>query len=62
MEFKKGDRVLITGNIDDYTYHLDGKIGIVICSRPDHNDIEVKVPGTSGTWMIWNHNATLAEE
>lgn len=57
--FKVGDKVRITGDCDDFTDHLDGKIGEVVIA--DERDIEVKVEGEPFTWRIWNHNAELIE-
>lgn len=60
MKFKIGDKVLIKGDYDDATDHLDGKIGKVV--KVNSYDIEVSVKGEPFTWLIWNHNAELINE
>ena len=59
-KFKIGDKVRITGCRDDFTTHLDGKIGEVIGAFL--NDIEVMVKGEELPWLVWNHNAKLVEK
>ena len=56
-KFKIMDRVLIKGELDDFTEHLDGKIGMV--AKVYDVDCEVYVPGYNTTWLIWNKNMTL---
>ena len=59
-KFKIGDKVRITGDYDDFTDHLDGKIGEVISVR--EHDIAVTVEGNPIPWLIWNYNAELVED
>lgn len=56
MSFNVGDKIKITGDWEDSTDHLDGKIGTIIAVNV--SDVEVTVKGEPFTWMIWNHNAT----
>lgn len=59
-KFKIGDKVRITGDCDDSTSHLDGKIGEVI--EVNNRDIYVSVEGEPFNWYIWNYNAELFED
>ena len=60
MKFKHGDKVRITGEVEDATDHLHGKVGTV--TKVFGEDIEVKVPGEKFPWLIWKYNAELVKE
>ena len=53
-EFKEGMRVRIKGDSEDYTDHLDGKIGTILTVHSE--DCFVQVDGDSWSYYIWFRN------
>lgn len=58
-EFKVGMRVRIKGDSEDYTEHLDGKIGTIhhVCC----DDCLVEIDEVPYPFFIYNHNMTPVE-
>ena len=52
MELEIGMKVRIKGDVDDFTDHLDSKIGIIV----DINAYDVSVECEGDSWWIWKRN------
>lgn len=60
-EFKVGMKVRIKGDPSDYTDHLEGEIGTIVCVM--NSDCRVTIDSNPDReWYIWNYNMTPVEE
>lgn len=56
MNYKVGQKIRIRGDRDDYTAHLDGKVGTIIVVDEDDVVVIFDSEVSLYDWCIWKRN------